>query len=138
MTPGTAAQLVRHINGVPQAYIEAMATTAHARTIVPTASTGLGRSSKRAKLPMTKRAAPMAWPFSLYGPEIVLSLAFVTGHPATEQWLAVVPLDRQLACAVRHRRNHTKRDLLHLLAPDSSCVTGTLRGNPVQLSASCL
>jgi hypothetical protein len=74
-------------------------------------------------------AALVAWPISLYGPQIVLSLAFVADHPAAGEWRAAVLVNRQLACFVRHRRNPTKRDLLHLLAPDSPCGTGTLRGS---------
>src|SRR4051812_44676624 len=43
--------------GVAQSYMADTATTAHVRTIGLTASTGLGRSSKRARMPTTKRAA---------------------------------------------------------------------------------
>src|ERR1700712_5138187 len=77
--------------GVAQLCMAATGTTAHVRTIVPTASTGLGRSSKRARLPTMERAALMAWPYSHYGPQIVLSLAFVADHPAAGEWSAAVP-----------------------------------------------
>jgi hypothetical protein len=38
-----------------------------------------------------ERAALMAWPFSHYGPEIVLSLTFVADHPAAGEWRAAGP-----------------------------------------------